>query len=39
MTLGLGGGLKGISPHPVSNGTLKGSSELHTVSQADGDES
>ena len=31
MTLGLGGGLKGISPHPVSNGTLKGSSELETI--------
>lgn len=25
------GGLKGISPHPVSNGTLKGSSELETI--------
>ena len=31
MTLGLGGGVKGISPHPVSNGTLKGSSELETI--------
>lgn len=25
------GGLKGISPHPVSNGTLKGSSELESM--------
>ena len=27
----LGGGVKGISPNPVSNGTLKGSSELETM--------
>ena len=30
-TFSLGGGVKGISPHPVSNGTLKGSSELETT--------
>jgi hypothetical protein len=27
----LGGGVKGIAPRPVSNGTLKGSSELETM--------
>ena len=27
----LGSGVKGISPHPVSNGTMKGSSELETL--------
>jgi hypothetical protein len=31
MIFTLGGGVKGISPHPVSNGTLKGSSELETM--------
>ena len=31
MNFSLGGGVKGISPHPVSNGTLKGSSELETM--------
>jgi len=31
MTFSLGGGVKGVSPHPVSNGTLKGSSELETT--------
>jgi hypothetical protein len=31
MNFTLGGGLNGISPHPVSNGTLKGSSELETI--------
>lgn len=31
MNFSLGGGVKGISPHPVSNGTLKGSSELETL--------
>lgn len=25
------GGVKGVSPHPVSNGTLKGSSELESL--------
>ena len=31
MKFSLGGGVKGISPHPVSNGTMKGSSELETM--------
>jgi hypothetical protein len=31
MNFSLGMGLKGISPNPVSNGTLKGSSELETI--------
>jgi hypothetical protein len=31
MNFTLGGGLIGVSPHPVSNGTLKGSSELETM--------
>jgi hypothetical protein len=31
MIFSLGGGLKGISPGPISNGTMKGSSELETT--------
>jgi hypothetical protein len=31
MHFTLGFGLKGISPNPVSNGTMKGSSELETL--------
>lgn len=31
MNFTLGGGLNGISPHPVSNGTMKGSSELESM--------
>jgi hypothetical protein len=31
MIFTLGFGLKGISPNPVSNGTMKGSSELETL--------
>jgi hypothetical protein len=31
MNFTLGGGVKGIAPRPVTNGTLKGSSELETA--------
>jgi hypothetical protein len=31
MNFSLGGGVKGISPGPISNGTMKGSSELETT--------
>ena len=31
MVFSLGGGVNGISPKPISNGTMKGSSELETM--------
>ena len=31
MVFSLGGGVNGISPKPISNGTMKGSSELETT--------
>jgi hypothetical protein len=31
MIFSLGGGVKGLSPHPISNGTMKGSSEYETT--------